>query len=125
MRRSDDGSITIESSGSSTAGGNVTPAISVPVSDEQYRMLQSDSNGQILGQLEKSIPKDQIAKLESKGEIILLVRNGSNPPFEVKVAKVDNRLVYSRTDKNGNKQDAVVRRTYTIKALENQLRTSR
>lgn len=123
LRRYADGSITIESAGpgGGAASGN---AITVPVSDEQYRMLQSNPNGLNLTQIEKSIPKDQIAKLERSGEIIILLRNGSNPPFEVKVEKKDNRLVYSLKDKNGNSQ-APVRRVFTRQALELQLKAER
>lgn len=122
MRRFSDGSITIESSGSNSAGA--TSAITVPVSDEQYRMLQSNPNSLNLNQIERSIPKDQIARLEKNGEIIILLRNGSNPPFEVKVEKKDNRLVYSLKDKNGNPQ-APVRRVFTRQALELQLKAER
>lgn len=123
LRRYADGSITIESAGPNAAGATGN-AITVPVSDEQYRILQSNPNGLNLTQIEKSIPKDQIAKLEKSGEIIILLRNGSNPPFEVKVEKKDNRLVYSLKDKNGNSQ-APVRRVFTRQALELQLKAER
>lgn len=118
MRRYSDGSITIETAGNGATQGN---AITVPVSDEQYRILQSNPAGLNLNQIERSIPKEQIAKLENKGEITILLQNGSNPPFEVKVEKKDNRLVYSLKDKNG-KDQAPVRRVYTRQALELQLK---
>lgn len=119
MRRFSDGSITIEPSGNGSAG--TVNAITVPVSDEQYRMLQANPTSLNLSQIERSIPKDQIAKLEKSGEITILLRNGSNPPFEVKVEKKENRLVYSLKDKNGREQ-APVRRVFTRQALELQLK---
>lgn len=118
MRRYSDGSITIESSGQGQGQAN---AITVSVSDEQYKMLQVNPSGLNLGQIERSIPKEQIAKLEKTGEIIILLQNGSNPPFEVKVAKRDNRLVYSLKDKEG-KDQAPVRRVHTREALAHELK---
>jgi hypothetical protein len=122
MRRTSDGSITIEATNSgSVASAN---AVSVPVSDEQYRALQANPQSLNLNQLEKSIPSDQIARLEKNGEITILLRNGSNPPFEVKVEKKNNKLVYSLKDKNG-KDQAPVRRVFTRQALELQLKANR
>lgn len=118
MRRFSDGSITIEPGSTGQLQGN---AITVPVSDEQYKMLQVNPAGLNLSQIERSIPKEQIAKLEKSGEIIILLQNGSNPPFEVKVAKRDNRLVYSLKDKDG-KDQVPVRRVYTREALAHELK---
>jgi hypothetical protein len=120
MRRYSDGSITIESIGSTNSVG--ANAITVPVSDEQYRLLQSNPTSLNLSQIERSIPKDQIMTLERRGEITLLLQNGSNPPFEVKVQKKDNKLVYSLKDQNGNKQQPI-RRVSTLRALTDNLRT--
>ena len=77
--------------------------------------------GLSLNQIEKSIPPEQISRLEKSGEITLLLKNGSNPPFEVKVSRVDNKLVYSLKDKDG-KDQAPVRRVHTRQALESQLK---
>lgn len=122
VRGNSDGSIVISSvSNSSGSGAN---AISVPVSDDQYRALQANPQSLNLSQIEKNIPKDQIAKLEKDGEIVILLRNGSNPPFEVKVEKKNNKLVYSLKDKNG-KDQAPVRRVFTRQALELQLKANR
>lgn len=106
MRSSADGSIVISAVNTNGGGAN---AISVPVSDDQYRALQANPQSLNLSQIESRIPKDQIAKLEKEGEIVILLRNGSNPPFEVKVEKKNNKLVYSLKDKKGNDQ-APVRR---------------
>lgn len=122
VRRSSDGSITIEATNSGTVAS--ANAVSVPVSDAQYRALQANPQSLNLTDLEKSIPKDQIAKLEKNGEITILLRNGSNPPFEVKVEKKNNKLVYSLKDKNG-KDQAPVRRVFTRQALELQLKANR
>jgi hypothetical protein len=122
MRSNSDGSIVI--SAVNTNSGAVANAVSVPVSDEQYRALQANPQSLNLSQIEKSIPQDQIAKLEKDGEITILLRNGSNPPFEVKVEKKNNKLVYSLKDKNG-KDQAPVRRVFTRQALELQLKANR
>lgn len=122
MRRFSDGSITIES----TTSGNAASAnaVSVPVSDEQYRALTANPTSLNLSQIERSIPGDQIARLQENGEITILLRNGSNPPFEVKVEKKNNKLVYSLKDKNGRDQ-APVRRVFTRQSLELQLKANR
>lgn len=120
LRRLSDGSITIESVNRNTQGQ--ANAITVPVSDEQYRLLQTNPNAVNLSQIEKSIPKDQMDRLEKTGHIILVLQNGANPPFEVKVEKKDNKLVYKLKDNDG-KDVNPVRRIYTRKALELQLRT--
>ncbi len=114
-----DGSILVEPN--STSAPN---AITLSVSDEQYKVLLVNPTGLSLNQIEKSIPVDQIGKLEKSGEIILLLKNGSNPPFEVKVERKQNKLVYSLKDKNGNDQKPV-RRVFTRKALENELKVQR
>ena len=113
-----DGSILVESPSSSSSAVN---AISLPVSDEQYKVLLVNPTGLSLNQIEKSIPPEQISRLEKSGEITLLLKNGSNPPFEVKVSRVDNKLVYSLKDKDG-KDQAPVRRVHTRQALESQLK---
>ena len=119
LRRFPDGSITIESA---AKGGQVAPnAITVPVSDEQYRLLQSNPSALSLSQIEKSIPKEQLAELEKSGQIILVLQNGENPPFEVKVEKKDNKLVYQLQDPQGNKVNPV-QRVYTRQALELELK---
>lgn len=120
LRRLSDGSITIESVNRNTQGQ--ANAITVSVSDEQYRLLQTNPNAVNLSQIEKSIPKDQMDRLEKTGHIILVLQNGANPPFEVKVEKKDNKLVYKLKDNDG-KDVNPVRRIYTRKALELQLRT--
>lgn len=120
LRRFSDGSITIESVNRGSQGA--ANAITVPVSDEQYRLLQSNPTALNLSNIEKSIPKDQMARLEKTGQIILVLQNGSNPPFEVKVEKKDNKLVYQLKDNLGNKVNPV-QRIYTRKALELQLKT--
>lgn len=122
MRRFADGSITIES----TTTGNAASAnaVSVPVSDEQYRALSANPTSLNLSQIERSIPSDQIARLQENGEITILLRNGSNPPFEVKVEKKNNKLVYSLKDKNGRDQ-APVRRVFTRQSLELQFKANR
>ncbi len=114
-----DGSILVEPNSSSTPN-----AITLSVSDEQYKVLLVNPTGLSLNQIEKSIPVDQITKLEKSGEIILLLKNGSNPPFEVKVERKQNKLVYSLKDKNGKDQKPV-RRVFTRKALENELKVQR
>jgi hypothetical protein len=116
--RSQGGFITIESVGKGASSS--ANAISYPVSDEQYKLLQSNPMGLNLTQIEKNIPKDQIENLERNGEIILLLRNGSNPPFEVKVEKKNKKLVYRLRDESG-KEIAPVKRVYTRKALEGEL----
>lgn len=113
LRNNADGSLTIESVKN---GVNTANAITLPVSDEQYKILQTNPNGLNLNQLEQKIPKDQIAKLEKNGEIIILLRNGANPPFEVKVEKKNNKLVYRFKDDNGRPQNPV-RRVNTLQAL--------
>jgi hypothetical protein len=113
-----DGSILVESPSSLSSAVN---AISLPVSDEQYKVLLVNPTDLSLGQIEKSIPPEQISKLEKSGEITLLLKNGSNPPFEVKVSRVDNKLVYSLKDKDG-KDQAPIRRVHTRQALESQLK---
>ncbi len=118
VKKYSDGSIMVESSGSS---GSAVNAISLPVSDEQYKVLLVNPTGLSLNQIEKNIPPEQISKLEKSGEITLLLKNGSNPPFEVKVSRVDNKLVYSLKDKDG-KDQAPVRRVHTRQALESQLK---
>jgi len=119
LRRFPDGSITIESA---SKGGQVAPnAITVPVSDEQYRLLQSNPGALSLSQIEKSIPKEQLAELEKSGQIILVLQNGENPPFEVKVEKKDNKLVYQLQDQQGNKVNPI-QRVYTRQALELELK---
>lgn len=119
LRRFPDGSITIEST---TKGGQLAPnAITVPVSDEQYRLLQSNPGALSLSQIEKSIPKEQLAELEKSGQIILVLQNGENPPFEVKVEKKDNKLVYQLQDTKGNKVNPI-QRVYTRRALELELK---
>lgn len=120
LKRYSDGSITIETANHGASGGN---AITIPVSDEQYRMLQANPQGLNLNQLVKTIPQEKIAQLEKSGEIVILLQNGSNPPFEVKVAKQDNRLIVL-SDKNGKAQ-APVRRVYTREALTNELKAQR
>ncbi len=119
LRRHSDGSITIDSN--SKNGQFVPNAITVPVSDEQYRLLQSNPTALNLSQIEKSIPKEQLDKLEKTGEIILVLQNGANPPFEVKLEKKDNQLVYQVRDNNGQKLNPV-RRIYTRQALELELK---
>lgn len=118
LRSNSDGSIVIVPSG---IGSNTAPnAITLSVSDEQYRILQTNPRGLNLSQIERSIPREQIAQLERNGEIILLLSNGQNPPYEVKVKKKDNKLVYSVVDQNGREQ-APVRRVFTRNALINNL----
>jgi len=114
-----DGSILVEPN-----SGTAPNAITLSVSDEQYKVLLVNPTGLSLNQIEKSIPVDQITKLEKSGEIILLLKNGSNPPFEVKVERKQNKLVYSLKDKNGKDQKPV-RRVFTRKALENELKVQR
>ncbi len=118
VKKYSDGSILVESPGSS---GSAVNAISLPVSDEQYKVLLVNPTGLSLNQIEKNIPPEQISKLEKSGEITLLLKNGSNPPFEVKVSRVDNKLVYSLKDKDG-KDQVPVRRVHTRQALESQLK---
>jgi hypothetical protein len=121
VKKYSDGSILVDSSGSSNSTVN---AISLPVTDEQYKVLLINPTGLSLNQIEKSIPPEQISKLEKSGEIILLLKNGNNPPFEVKVARVDNKLVYSLKDKDG-KDQVPVKRVFTRQALESQLKVQR
>ncbi len=123
LRRNTDGTITIEAA-PSAAGQGAANAISVPVTDEQYRILQTNPQGLSLGQLERSIPREQLDRLGQQGEVVIILRNGSNPPFEVKVERRDNRLVYSVRDSSGRTQ-APVRRIHTRAALESELRTPR
>ncbi len=123
LRRNTDGTITIEAAPAASGQGTAN-AISVPVTDEQYRMLQTNPQGLSLGQLERSIPREQLDRLAQEGEVVILLRNGTNPPFEVKVERRDNRLVYSRLDPAGRGQ-APVRRVHTRQALESELRTQR
>lgn len=120
LRQYPDGSISVEN----VAANSSANAITLPVTDEQYRILLVNPTGLSLNQIEKKIPAEQISKLEKSGEIIILLKNGSNPPFEVKVTKVDNKLVYSLKDKNG-KDQVPVKRVYTRQALENQLKVQR
>lgn len=108
FRQNSDGSIVIAATG---AGVNtVANAISVPLSDENYQLLRTNPKQLNLSEIERSIPREQIAQLEKNGEIILLLQNGTNPPYEVKVRKQDNKLVYSTTP---------VRRIATLDALRN------
>jgi hypothetical protein len=118
MKKLSDGSILIEAAGAGPQGAN---AITVSVSDEQYRLLQSNPNQLNLGQIEKSIPKQQLAQLEKTGVITLVLKNGANPPFEVLVEKKDNKLVYKVKDSKG-KPMVPVKRIYTREALANELR---
>jgi hypothetical protein len=122
FRRNTDGTITVESAGASgAAAGN---AITVPVSDEQYRMLQANPQGLNLGQLERNIPREHLDRLGRQGEIVILLRNGANPPFEVLVERRDNRLVYRVRDPSG-RAEAPVRRVHTLQSLELELQTRR
>lgn len=92
LRENSNGSITVTASGSGSANAN---AIVVPVNDQIYLQAQSNPNGFSLAQIQQSIPQDQIAKLQDKGDyFILLLQNGTKPPLEVKVRKgADNKLV--------------------------------
>ena len=112
LRQNSNGSITIEAKGSS---GTAPNAISVPISDDLYKMAQMNPTGLNLFQIEKSIPKEQIAELEKKEYIILLLQNGKNPPLEVKVRKENNRLVQV-------KNTQIVTRTFSLEGLQNSLR---
>lgn len=117
MRENSNGSITITSSnsGASSASAN---AIVVPVSDAIYLSASSPA-GLNLSQIEASIPKDQIAKLQDQGEyFILLLQNGSNPPLEVKVKKEKNGLV--QVD-----GAPIVSRNVSLEGLLNTLPTTR
>lgn len=119
LRRHEDGSISIDPG---AKGSPLVPnAITLPVSDEQYRLLQSNPNALNLSQIEKSIPKDKLAELEKTGQIILVLQNGGNPPFEVKLEKKDNQLVYQVRDNNGQKVNPV-QRIFTRQALELELK---
>lgn len=112
LRQNANGSITIESKG---AGALAPNAIAVPISDDLYRMVQMNPTGLNLGQIEKSIPKEQIAELEKKEYIILLLQNGSRPPLEVRVRKENNRLVQL-------KDTQVVTRSVSLQGLQNTLK---
>lgn len=121
LRNNADGSITIEAIRSGQVQAN---AITLPVTDEMYKLLQVNPAGLNLSQLEKRIPKEQIALLEKKGEIVLILQNGTNPPFEVKVEKKNNKLVYSLKDPRGQDQKPV-RRVHKLEALGFELKAQR
>jgi hypothetical protein len=114
LRNGSNGALTLENIGKSNLGR--ANAIAINLSDEQYRLIQSNPNAVNLSQLEKNIPQDQIDRLEKTGQIILLLQNGSNPPFEVKVERKNKRLVLSRMDKEGKPQEPV-RRIHTLSGL--------
>ncbi len=118
-----DGSIEIVSTGGS---GKSFPAnaISLVVSDAQYELLSSNPTGLNLKELENRIPKDLIHKLEKEGEITIILRNGHNPPFEVKVEKKNNKLVYRLKDDKGA-AIVPVKRIYTREALEFELKVQK
>jgi uncharacterized coiled-coil protein SlyX len=120
VRRFPDGSVSIEAA-SQTSGAATANAIIVTVTDEQYDLLSANPDGLNLAQLEKDIPQDQIAKLEKNGEITIFLKNGPNQPFEVKVEKINNKLVYRKVDKSGNPVVSV-KRVYTRQSLELQLK---
>lgn len=110
--------ITVEN----VADSKTANAITVPVSDADYKILVSTPDSLNLGQIEKTIPKDKLSQLEKASSTITLVlKNGHNPPFQVLVEKKDNKLVYKLKDNNG--QSVVpVKRIYTRQALELQLK---
>lgn len=117
LRENSNGSITITSTAGNT-GATSANAIVVPVSDAIYLSATSPA-GLNLSQIEASIPKDQIAKLQDKGEyFILLLQNGSNPPLEVKVKKEKNGLV--QVD-----GAPIVSRNVSLEGLLNTLPTTR
>jgi hypothetical protein len=95
LRENSNGSITITSSVAGGPAATAANAIVIPVTDAFYQTAQSNPSGLNLSQLEQSIPKDQIAKLQDRGDyFILLLQNGTNPPLEVKVKKdSNNKLV--------------------------------
>jgi hypothetical protein len=68
-----------------------------------------------LSQIEKNISKDQIAQLEGKGVITLLLQNGSRPPLEVKVRRHNNKLVQVENTQ-------VITRRVSLKTLQNTFR---
>lgn len=113
LRRFSDGFIIVESSSSGVAQGT-TPAITLPVSEEQYQALLSNPESFNLSQIEQKIPREL---LNTSEEIILLLSNGQNPPLEVKVRREMTGLVYSLTDESGRDQEPV-RRVYTRQALQ-------
>jgi hypothetical protein len=115
LRESSDGSIQIDSVSKAENGG--ANAISLDVSDNEYQNLEDKKSEIKLDQIKKRISQDHIAQLEKNGEITILLRNGEKPPFELKVQRKDNKLVYSLKDKNGNNQVPVKQRVYTQKAL--------
>jgi hypothetical protein len=106
------GSITIES----VKGTSSANAITIPVSDDLYKMAQANPTGLDLSQIEKNIPKDQIAQLEKNGVIILLLKNGSNHPLEVKVRKENNVLVQV-------KNTQITPRKVSLEGLQNTLKS--
>lgn len=114
LRNGSNGAIIIENIGKSNLSR--ANAIAITLSDEQYRLIQSNPNAVNLSQLEKNIPQEQIDRLEKTGQIILLLQNGSNPPFEVKVERKNKRLVLSRINKEGKPQEPV-RRIHTLSGL--------
>ena len=114
LRQFSDGSIQINSVPKAENGG--ANAISLDVSDNEYQDLQDKKSELKLDQIKKRISQDHIDKVEKNGEITILLRNGNRPPFELKVQKKDNKLVYSLKDKNGNDQDPI-KRVHTRKAL--------
>lgn len=84
------GGLTIVSDNS--GNGNQTsssPSIVLNVNENQYRNPEQIN----LAEIQNNLPKEQLEKLKNNSEIILVLRNGSNPPIEVKLAKKDNKLV--------------------------------
>lgn len=93
LRENSNGSITVTASSAGAAGASAN-AIVVPVSDALYASARSNPTGLNLSQIQQSIPAEQIARLQDKGDyFILLLQNGSNPPLEVRVKKENNVLV--------------------------------
>ncbi len=93
LRENSNGSITVTASSAGAAGASAN-AIVVPVSDALYASARSNPTGLNLSQIQQSIPAEQIARLQDKGDyFILLLQNGSNPPLEVRVKKENNILV--------------------------------
>lgn len=91
LRENSNGSITVSSGEGASSNAN---AISVNVSDSLYLSAQANPVGLNLSQIAQNIPKDQIEKLNAKGDyFIILLQNGSHPPLEVKVKKDMNGLI--------------------------------
>lgn len=100
-----------------TPKGQGQDIFSLPVSSEQYQNLKADPT-------QVSLDPKQVELLNQKGMITIIVGAVGKPPLELKVEKVDNKIVYNLKEQDGPKR-APASRVFTREALELQFQTPR